>query len=109
MAHDKDRVVYKDERIVISQAESPDEHHLTVDGENGAYCFLARGILRDFAERKDMGDIKRSFHAMNPNFLYNLEQRGVPLEIVAWSLSKARINELEKEVGYFVEKSRENH
>ena len=106
---DRGSIIYKDDRIIISKAESIDEHDLTVDHKatDGIYCFLPRNILKDLANRHDIKSFEASMNAMNSNFVYQFKQKNMPLENLAWAFAKARMYELEDEVHYFIDKARE--
>lgn len=94
------KVLYQDRRVKIWQADGIDEHHLTVDGDNGAYCPLQTGVLKDLARRENLQSFQFSLEAMNYPFVRKLTQIGMPLEHIAWSFSKARMKELENEAEY---------
>lgn len=103
---DRGTIIYKDDRIVISKADM-EEHDLTVDYCNaeGIYCLLPRGVLKDLANRTDIKSFEASMNAMNSNFVYQLREKKMPLENLAWAFAKARMHELEDEVHYFIDKS----
>ncbi len=106
MANDDKRVIYQDDRIEISQREYPDEHDVMVDGDNGAYCLLPRGVLHDLARRRDIDNFRSSMNALNNIFVRELEEKKISLETLAWAFSKARMKELEDEVHYFMDEAR---
>ena len=106
MDFDNRKILYADSRIEISQTEYPDEHHLTIGGENGAYCLLQRGVLNDLAHRRDIDDFRTSMNAMNEVFVSQLEEKKISLEVLAWAFSKARMKELEDEANYFASSKR---
>jgi len=89
--------LYKDDKITITQAETPDEHNVKV---GTLYCYLSRGILRQLSTRDTRG-LRQDLSNVNSDFLYGLDQQRIPLEQLGWALSKARISELEQEVQRF--------
>ena len=92
------RQLYKDSRITITQAETPDEHNVKVET---LYCYLSRGILRQLSQRDTRG-LRQDLSNVNSDFLYGLDQKRIPLEELGWALAKARMVELDREVQYFI-------
>ena len=90
--------LYDDGKIKITPAQSLEEHDLFV---GDLHCYLSRGILKECAGTDSVGLVQR-IGAFNSDFLNRLPCRGISLERLGWALAKARISELEDEVGYFI-------
>ncbi len=95
---DESKRLYKDGVIEIYSAEAIDEHDLIA---GNAYCYLARGILRECSET-DLKGLEQRLRAVNSDFLYQICSQEIPLERIGWAISKARITELGREVAYFI-------
>ena len=90
--------LYNDGKIRITPARTPEEHGLSV---GNSYCYLLRGILKEFAETDSAG-LAQMLININSDFLSQLLCEGVSMERLGWALAKARIKELDNEVNYFV-------
>lgn len=100
------RILYDDGRIKINQADSPDEHEIYVDN---SYLFVPRGVMKEWAEA-DSSRIRQGLVAMGQgDFPPHSESPTIPISLdkLGWACAKARIRELEEEVGYFCAKARE--
>lgn len=92
------RELYKDDKITIYDTKVPDEHEIKA---GNLFCYFSRGILRQLSTRNSEG-LRQDLENVNRDFLMRLGRQGISLEELGWALSKARINELEQEVQYFV-------
>jgi len=92
------KVLYKDDRITIAQTNVPGEHDVIA---GISHCYLSRGILEQLCT-KDASGLRNDLYNVNSDFLFSLRHQRISLEQLGWAIAKARINELEQEVGYHI-------
>jgi len=105
--HNPEKILYSGGHITISEAESSQEHNLSV---GQIHCYLQRGILEDLANRQNIDSFRASLYNVDSTFLSQLEKSTVPensIEHLAWAFAKARIKEVENERDYFMEQARD--